>query len=366
VLLKWFWWGSVFLLAVPVMALLLVLGPMLLPEFRNPRPGRLDLLSAGLSLAAVLAVIYGLKQLALAGGVWLPVLSVLAGLALGVVFVRRQQRLPNPLLDLPLFRVPAFSAAVATYALGIFMVFGVLLFTAQYLQLVLGMSPLRAGLWSVPSGAGLIVGSTLAPLLVRRFRPALVMATGLALAALGFELLTRAGAASGLAVLVTGSFVYSVGVAPALTLGTDMIVGAAPIERAGAAAAIAETGSELGGALGIAVLGVIGNTIYRSQVAGRLPAGASAPARAGRETLAGAVTAAGHLPGHLRAALLDAARQAFAHGLHAVAGTSAAIAVGVAILDAVLLRHIGADSDLGQATDPQAMTATTELDGDPT
>jgi DHA2 family multidrug resistance protein-like MFS transporter len=102
VLLRWFWWGSVFLLAVPVMALLLVLGPVLLPEFRDPRPGRLDLLSAALSLAAVLAVIYGLKQLALAGGVWLPVLSVLVGLALGVVFVRRQQRLSDPLLDLRL------------------------------------------------------------------------------------------------------------------------------------------------------------------------------------------------------------------------------------------------------------------------
>jgi MFS transporter, DHA2 family, multidrug resistance protein len=365
VLLKWFWWGSVFLLAVPVMALLLVLGPMLLPEFRNPQPGRLDLPSAGLSLAAVLAVIYGLKQLALADVVWLPVLSVLAGLALGVVFVRRQQRLPNPLLDLRLFRVPAFSAALATYALGIFMVFGALLFTAQYLQLVLGMSPLRAGLWLVPSGAGLIAASTLAPLLVRRFRPAPVMATGLALAALGFGLLAQAGAAAGLAVLVTGSFVYSAGVAPALTLGTDMIVGAAPPERAGAAAAIAETGSELGGALGIALLGVIGNTIYRSQVASTLPAGIPPQAaRAGRETLAGAVTAAGHLPGHLRAALLDAARQAFAHGLHAVAEVSAVIAVGVAILDAVLLRHIGADSDPGPATDPQAMAACPELGGD--
>jgi DHA2 family multidrug resistance protein-like MFS transporter len=345
VLLRWFWWGSVFLLAVPVMALLLVLGPMLLPEFRNPQPGRLDLPSAGLSLAAVLAVIYGLKQLALGDAIWLPVLSLLAGLALGVVFVRRQQRLPSPLLDLRLFRMPAFSTALATYALGIFVVFGTLLFIAQYLQLVLGMSPLRAGLWSVPSGAGFIAGSTLAPLLVRRFRPALVMAAGLTLAALGFGLLTQAGATTGLAVLVTGSFVYSAGVAPALALSTDMIVAAAPPERAGAAAAIAETGSELGGALGIALLGVIGNTIYRSQAAGTFPAGV--PPRAGqdgRETLADAVTAAGHLPGQLRAALLDAARQAFTHGLHAVAGISAAITIGLAIMDAVLLRRIGADS----------------------
>jgi DHA2 family multidrug resistance protein-like MFS transporter len=344
VLLRWFWWGSVFLLAVPVMGLLLVLGPILLPEFSDPRPGRLDLLSAGLSLAAVLAMIYGLKQLALAGVAWLPVLSVLTGLALAVVFVHRQQRLPRPLLDLRLFRVPAFSAALATYALGIFMVFGVLLYTAQYLQLVLGMSPLRAGLWSVPSGAGFITGSTLAPLLARRFRPALVMAAGLALAALGFGLLTQAGADAGLAVLVTGSFVYSAGVAPALALSTDLIVGTAQPEQAGAAAAIAETGSELGGALGIALLGIIGNSIYRGQMAGALPAGVSrAAAGAAHDTLAGAVTAAGQLPGQFRATLLDAARQAFVHGLHAVAGICAAIAIGVAILDAVLLRHTATD-----------------------
>lgn len=353
VLLRWFWWGSVFLLAVPVMGMLLVLGPLVLPEYRDLRAGRLDLFSGALSLAAVLALIYGIKQLALAGRGWLPVLSVLAGMALGAVFVRRQRRLPDPLLDLRLFRVPAFSAALGTYAAGIFVVFGVLLFTAQYLQLVLGMSPLRAGLWSVPSGAGFIAGSTLAPLLTRRFRPALVVAAGLALAALGFGLLTQVGATSGLEVLVTGAFMYSAGVAPALALSTDLIIAATPPERAGAAAAIAETGSELGGALGIALLGVVGNAIYRGQVAGTLPGGLSAPAAgAARQTLAGAVASAGQLPGQPRAALLDTARQAFTHGLHAIAGISAAIAVGAAIADAVLLRRIGADSGPGQAMHP--------------
>jgi DHA2 family multidrug resistance protein-like MFS transporter len=348
VLLSWFWWGSVFLLAVPVMGLLLVLGPLVLPEYRDQRAGRLDLLSGGLSLAAVLALIYGIKQLALAGVAWLPVLSILAGVALGAAFVRRQRRLPDPLLDLRLFRVPAFSAALGTYAAGIFVVFGTLLFTAQYLQLVLGMSPLRAGLWSLPSGAGFIAGSTLAPLLTRRFRPAQVVAAGLTLAAVGFGLLTQTGAASGLEVLVTGALLYSAGVAPALALSTDLIIAAAPPERAGAAAAIAETGSELGGALGIALLGVIGNTIYRGQVAGTLPGGISALASgAARQTLAGAVTSAGRLPGQLRAGLLDAARQAFTHGLHAIAGISATIVVGVAIMDAVLLSRTGTGTGPG-------------------
>lgn len=364
VLLRWFWWGSVFLMAVPVMGLLLVLGPLVLPESRDPKPGRLDLLSGGLSLAAVLTVIYGVKQLTLADKSWLPVLSILAGSALGIAFAYRQRRLRDPLVDLRLFRVPAFSAALGTYAAGIFVVFGVLLFTAQYLQLVLGMSPLRAGLWSVPSGAGFIVGSMLAPLLVRRFRPALVVAAGLVLAALGFGLLTRVAAAFGLDVLVTGAFMYSAGVAPALALSTDLIIAAVPAERAGAAAAIAETGSELGGALGIALLGVIGNTIYRGQVAGTLPEGISPPAAAAaRQTLAGAATSAGQLPSHLHAALLDTARQAFIHGFHVIAGIAAAIAVGVAILDAVLLSRIGADSGPAQDTHPPAMSASAEPAG---
>ncbi|HEY2985455.1 MAG TPA: MFS transporter, partial [Jatrophihabitantaceae bacterium] len=153
-LLARFWWGSVFLLAVPVMVLILAVGPKLLPEFRDPRPGRLDVRSAVLSLAAVLAVIYGLKQLAQAGPSRLAATSIVAGIVLGVLFVRRQRKLANPLLDLALFRVPAFSAALATYGFGIFIVFGIDIFVAQYLQLVLGLSPMRAGLWSVPSAAG--------------------------------------------------------------------------------------------------------------------------------------------------------------------------------------------------------------------
>src|SRR6266508_4628837 len=142
VLLAGYWWGSVFLLAVPVMGLLLVLGPMLLPEFRDPQAGRLDLVSAGMSLAAVLAVVWGLKQFAQDGPGWAPAVSIVAGLAVGVAFVRRQHGLADPLLDLRLFRVPAFSAALTTNVLSFFVGFGALLFVAQYLQLVLGLSPL--------------------------------------------------------------------------------------------------------------------------------------------------------------------------------------------------------------------------------
>jgi MFS transporter, DHA2 family, multidrug resistance protein len=193
-LLEWFWWGSVFLLAVPIMALLLVLGPLLLPEFRDPEPGRLDLPSAALSLAAVLALIYGLKQSAEGGGPgWVAMLAIAAGVAAGAAFVFRQQRLANPLLDLRLFRLPGFTTALGTNVISFFTGFGVLLFTSQYLQLVLGLSPLAAGLWMLPSSAGFIAGSMLTPLLARRARPAFVMASGLGLAAVGFGLLTQLG-----------------------------------------------------------------------------------------------------------------------------------------------------------------------------
>jgi MFS transporter, DHA2 family, multidrug resistance protein len=338
-LLEWFWWGAVFLLAVPVMALLLALGPLLLPEYRAPTPGRPDPASAGLSLVAVLAVVWGLKQLAQDGPGWPPALAILAGLAAGLVFVRRQQALADPLLDLRLFRIPAFGAALATNVLSFFVGFGALLFTAQYLQLVVGLSPLQAGLWLLPSSGAFVLGSLLTPLLARRVRPVVVIAGGLALAAVGCSLLTRLDGAAGGAVLVAGSVVFSLGLAPVDTLAADLAAGAAPAERAGAAAAILETSAELGGALGIAILGVVGTAAYRGQVAGAVPAGVPPDAAAAaRDTLGGAVAAAGQLPDPLAQALLEAARQAFTHGLHAAFAISAIAALGAAILAVAVLR----------------------------
>jgi MFS transporter, DHA2 family, multidrug resistance protein len=194
-LLEFFWWGSVFLLAVPVMALLLVLGPVLLPESRDTEAGRVDLLSAALSLISLLAVIYGLKQIAQEGMGWPPLLSILVGLVFGAIFVRRQRGLTEPLIELRLFQAPAFGASLATFALSIFVIAGIFLFIVQYLQLVFGLSPLVAGLWTVPS-SGLIAGSLLAPLVVRWVRPAFVMAGGLVLSAVGFGMLTQVDAGS--------------------------------------------------------------------------------------------------------------------------------------------------------------------------
>src|SRR5262245_31669049 len=268
VLLEQFWWGSVFLLAVPVMALLLGLGPRVLPEYRDPSAGRLDLVSAALLLAAVLAVVFGIKEAAATGLSWAAAAAIAGGLAAGAGFARRQLTLADPMIDLRLFRARAFNASLAANLLGIFIVAGYFLFVAQYLQLVLGLPPLEAGLWSLPSAGGFIVGSNLAPRLLRRVRPAYVIGSGLALAAAGLAVLTRVGGSPGadLGILAAGSLVISLGLAPVFTATTDLIVSSAPPERAGAASGISETGAELGGALGIAVLGSIGVAVYRGHL----------------------------------------------------------------------------------------------------
>jgi MFS transporter, DHA2 family, multidrug resistance protein len=277
--LELFWWGSAFLLALPVMALLLVLGPRVLPEYRDPDAGRLDLVSAAMSIAAVLAVIYGLKQTAQDGFGPVPALSIAAGLAVGVAFVRRQRGLADPMVDVGLFRITAFNAALATNFLAIFVAVGYFLFVAQYLQLVVGLSPLQAGLWSLPSAFGFIIGSQLGPRVLHRVRPAVVIGGGLASSAVGLAVLTQVGASAGLAPLIAGLVIISLGLAPVFALTTELIVGSAPPERAGAASGISETGAELGGALGIAILGSVGVAIYRGR-AGRPPAG-GAPGRGG-------------------------------------------------------------------------------------
>jgi DHA2 family multidrug resistance protein-like MFS transporter len=339
IVLEYFWWGSVFLLGVPVMVLLLVVGPVLLPEFRDPNAGRLDLLSASQSLMAVLLVIYGLKKLAEHGVSWSPVLSILAGAAVGLLFVRRQRTLAHPLIDLRLFRVPAFSASLATYTLGTLVAFGVYIFIAQYLQLVLGLSPLQAGLATVPSMLAFVVGSMVIPRLTRRLRPAYLVGTGLVISALGFAVLTQVGRSAALAIIIVGSIIYSLGLAPVVVLATDLIVGNAPVERAGAASAISETSSELGGALGIAVFGSIGTAVYRHAMREAVPEGLSANAiEAARSTLGGAVAVSAQLPSPAGTQLLETAREAFTHAFQLTAGISAAVALVTAVLATILLR----------------------------
>jgi DHA2 family multidrug resistance protein-like MFS transporter len=341
IMLEYFWWGSVFLLSLPVMGALLVLGPIVLPEYKDPNAGRLDIASAVMSLVAVLAVIFGLKQIAQDGVGALPVASIVVGIVVGTVFARRQLRLADPMIDLRLFRVPAFSASLAVNFLSIFVAVGYFLFVAQFLQLVVGLSPFEAGLWSVPSALGFIVGSNAAPRIVARLRPAYVIGAGLAISSVGLAVLTQVGATSGVAVVVAGSVIISLGLAPVLSLTTELIVGSAPPERAGAASGISETGAELGGALGISVLGSIGVAIYRGGLADALPTGVPIEAATiARDTLGGAVGVAQQLPGQLGTTVVEVARDAFVQGMQVAAGISAVIAIVVAIVAVTLLRNV--------------------------
>jgi DHA2 family multidrug resistance protein-like MFS transporter len=341
VMLDNFWWGSVFLLGVPAMVLLLVLGPVLLPEYRDARAGRLDLASVVLSLAAILPVIYGLKELARNGWQPVPIAAVVAGVAFGAVFAHRQRRLTDPMLDLRLFTNRAFSTALGAMMLGTLLMGAIMLFITQYFQLVQGLSPLRAGLWMLPAVVCSIASVLLAPVLARRIRPARLIAAGLSISVVGLLLISQAGAVSGLAAVVTGFALINLGAGPLVTLSTDLVVGSVPPEKAGSAAAMNETSGEFGFALGIAALGSLGTAIYRNEIAGAIPSGVPAGAAQGaRDTLTGAVAAAEGLPGHLGAALLVPARHAFTSGMHVAAVISATLLIVVAILIVVLLRQV--------------------------
>ncbi len=341
-LLDRFWWGSAFLMGVPAMALLLVTGPFLLPESRDTGAGRVDLPSVALSLAAILPVVYGLKELAKDGWRPLPVVAALAGLAFGTVFVSRQRRLADPLLDLRLFADRAFATALGGMMFGTMLGGAIMMFITQYLQLVRGLSPLGAGVWMLPGVATSIVSALAAPHLARRIRPAYAIGGGLVIAAAGLTVI--AGGVSGAAV-ATGFAVINLGCGPMVVLTIDLVIGAAPPARAGSAAALNETCGQLGFALGIAALGSLATAVYRHHLPRTAPAGTPpAVARATRDTLTTATSAARGLPRQVETALLGPARDAFTSGMHTVALVSAVLLLVVAALVATLLRHVPASA----------------------
>ncbi|WP_371480811.1 MFS transporter [Kitasatospora sp. NBC_00315] len=342
-LLAHFWWGSAFLIAVPVMALVPVVAPFLLPEHRTPRAGSFDLPGAALSLAAIMPLVYGVKTLAVDGWSLPPALALPVGLLLGAAFLRRQRSAEHPLLDLGLFRLRTFSAAITVNTMAMFAMMGFTLFTSQYLQLVKGMSPLTASLWAlVPSvGVGAAVG--LSGALAGRVRPAHLMAGGFLIGAAGFAMMTAVGPHSPLALILTAAGVLAAGSVGTMTLTAEMVVSAAPPEQAGAASATSETAVELGSSLGIALLGAAGAAVYRSRLDGALPAGLPADAaRAASDTLGGAVAAAGRLPGRIGTDVLDAARSAFTDGLHVAAAVGLVLMVAASATAHRLLKHLPA------------------------
>jgi DHA2 family multidrug resistance protein-like MFS transporter len=310
-----------------------------IPEFRNPGASRLDIVSVLTSIGAALAVIYGLKRIAEIGLAWLPAAFILVGFAIGFVFVRRQRGLADPLIDIRLFRIPAFSTALAVNTFSVFVTLGSLFFVAQYLQLVLGLSPLQAGLWTIPQSIGFMVGFMVTPMIARHVRAVYIMAGGLALAAISGGLLAFGlfgYGAYGLAIVVIATTLMSLGLSSAEVVGTDIIVAVAPLERSGAASAISGTGAEFGGALGITVLGSIGAMVYRAQMTDAIPADIPPlAAEAARGTLGGAISMAKQFPG-----LLEPVHHAFVQSMYISISAATLIALTMAIVVIASLRRI--------------------------
>ncbi|MEI8410105.1 MULTISPECIES: MFS transporter [unclassified Kribbella] len=329
VLLDRFWWGSVFLIGVPPLIVLLVAAPFLLPEFRNVRAGRIELVSVVLSTGAILAVVYAIKETAKDGFRLSSLGIALVGVFLGWVFARRQLGLAEPLIDLRLFRGAAFSASFGAQMFGLYVLAAMQFLTVQYFQLVLGMSPLEAGLWMLPMMVTGIVGTLGAPWVVRHLRPGTAMTLGFATAVPGLALMTLAGRWP----VVIGLAVASLGIQLVLALTYDVVVSSAPPERAGVASGMGETGSELGIALGIAIAGSLVTAVYRAAI----PVGAPESAR---DTLSGAVAAAEHLPGPAARELLELARDAYSNGVQLAVVMSLAVVILLGVATATLVRKV--------------------------
>jgi MFS transporter, DHA2 family, multidrug resistance protein len=332
VLLQYFHWGSVFLINIPVMLALLIAAPLLLPEYKNEGGERLDLLSVALSLGTVLPIIYGFKHMAADGFAPRQLLAIAAGMLVGVLFVRRQKSLAHPLIDLRLFRIPAFTASLIVNLAGVFFVFGVFLFQNLFLQLVLGLSPLEAALWSVPSALVFTIMSFQAYRFTDRLGPIKTVLLGLLVNAVGVSVMAAAAYAESLVGVLGASMLVGLGFVPVILTTTGLIVGTAPPEQAGSASAISETSAEFGGALGVALLGSLGTLVYRLTMDGVDLSGLNtAQQLAVSTTLAGAVETAKAI-GETTPAWLEVARSGFSLGFAACCALASVTLLGLAAL----------------------------------
>ena len=329
VLLERFWWGSVFLINLPVMALVLLLGPLLLPKDAPSGGSRIDLVSVALSLVAILPFAYGVKEVARHGWQLVPMLALAAGLLSGVVFVLRQRGLASPLLDLSLFRDPVFSTGLLALLAFSMLAGGVMMLATQYFQFVGRLSPLQAGLALLPGMVASTISVLVAPVLAQRIRPANLVSGGLLIVAAGMLMMTTAGPTAGSGVLVAGFTVWCAGGGPLLSIGIGQVISAAPPEKAGAAASMPQISNELGAALGFAVIGSMAAAIYQAVL--YVPAGTPANVvDAARESLSGAATGP----------LAEQANAAYATGLHIAAAVSATLLTVVAALFWLRCRHL--------------------------
>jgi MFS transporter, DHA2 family, multidrug resistance protein len=325
VLLNWFHWGSVFLINVPIMLALIVIGPRILPEYKSDHGGEIDLVSVALSLATVLPIVYGLKIVAAYGWQNEVALELLAGVMCGWLFYRRQKTIAHPLVDFELFKVPRFNVALFANLGGIFFIFAIFMFQNFFFQLVLGLKPLEAGLWSVLPSLVFCILSLKSYVITTRIGPEKSVIWGLAIFSLASGLMALSAWAHSLYGVLGSSMLMAIGFVPVVLTTTNMVVSAAPPERAGSASAISETSAEFGGALGVALFGSLATYIYRAQMAA-----VDAPAKA-KATLGDAVD----LAGDTAPAWLAPARDAFANGY----ATSCLVAcVGLAAMSLVAWR----------------------------
>ncbi|MFF2962772.1 MFS transporter [Streptomyces sp. NPDC057963] len=335
-LLEHFWWGSVFLINLPVMAVLVVVGAKMIPESKNPAPGPWDLLSVALSFIGMIGVVYAIKELAAHGTSWGVAAAGFGGLAALCWFVRRQLTLPAPLLDMRLFHHRGFSGAVLADLLTILGLSGLVFFLSQFLQLVQGRGPLEAGLAELPAAAGAVTAGLLAGVVARRYSVRSVVSGGLAAIGLALAAVTLIHKETAYPLIGAVLLVVGVGAGFAFTVTSDVILSSVPKEQAGSAGAVSETAYELGAALGIALLGSIVTGVYQDFVT---PKGVpSANAAAAHESLGGAVEAAHGLPAHQAGALVSAAQESFVDGLRLAAGVGAAVLLATALTAWFLLR----------------------------
>ncbi|GGL53621.1 MFS transporter [Planomonospora parontospora] len=342
-LLNSFWWGSIFLINVPVIAVLLILIPLLVPELRLPRvrTERFDVLSSLLSLFAVFALVWGFKEITANGFGALSAAGVAAGLALAAVFVVRQARLPHPMIDTALFAHRGFGPALALTFTAFFCVIGFGLFSTQYLLEVLSMGPLEAGLWFLVIPVLTGVCAPVAANLVGRVRPAYVIAGAFLVVAAGFTAMSQLTLERDLLLTIGGIAAIGVGVSTVIPLLTDMVVSVSPEEQAGSVAALQRTFQELGGAFGIALFGSVGAAVYSREFAAGLSAGPVAEVPPGAyETVGAATAAASRLPAEDGSTLLAVAREAFTGSLNLGAAVGVGVALAAAVFTLLRLRHI--------------------------
>jgi DHA2 family multidrug resistance protein-like MFS transporter len=358
-LLDHFWWGSVFLINVPIMLVTLVAGALVLRESQNPAPGRIDLASVPMSIVGVLGLVYAIKEAAAHGLDEAQIyVSAAVGLVALVAFLVRQRRVRDPLIDVRLFRNAAFTGSVVTNMFAMFALVAQSLIFSLFFQLALGWSPLKAGLAGLPGAAGAMVGgAALAPPLINAIGRARVVALGLLLAAAGFAMFVTIELDTSYWAMIPAMLLSGVGMGMGLTVTGDTVLASVPKERSGAASALSETATELGAALGMAVLGSVLNAVYRNVL--DLPAGTPAPAAsAARDSIAAALQAAAGLPGDLAARVAAAARDAFVDGMHAALVCSAGLAALVAVFALVTLRNV--PKVIADAEEPDPVTVPAE------